>query len=270
VPVAGTNKNERLDCAHRARNLGAFLGVSLVIICTPGPDTALTVRNALVGGRSAGMWTAAGVATGQAVWTIATALGITGLLVSSEPAFVGIKLVGAAYLVYLGCQSLIAALRPETDNGSSRGCSPNVNPNPGPSPGRRGMWQVLVNDLANPKMAAFFMSLLPQFVSTSGPAPFALMALGFTFSLLTFIWLATYSIAIDRFRALFDRSRIRRALDSLAGAVLIGFGVHLAATDEASAPEDDRHRFLIPRWCGLSHSPGRGPGRGAGWREWYP
>lgn len=203
--------------------LAAFIGVSVVIICTPGPDTALTVRNALSGGRRAGIWTAAGVATGQAIWTLAAALGLTGLIIASEPAFVTIKLVGAAYLVYLGGHSLLAALRPETHSHTEV-------PHP-QRPGRRALRQGLVNDLANPKMAAFFMSLLPQFVSSGGHVFVPMVVLGLTFSMLTFTWLTAYSIAIDRLRALFARSRIRRAVDGIAGAVLIAFGVRIAASD---------------------------------------
>ncbi|MGP3958065.1 LysE family translocator [Nonomuraea sp. 3N208] len=76
-----------------------------------GPDTALTMRNAFSGGRRGGIWTAAGVATGQAIWTVATGLGIAGLIHASEPAFLAMKFAGAAYLVYLGLQSLRAAWR---------------------------------------------------------------------------------------------------------------------------------------------------------------
>lgn len=205
---------------HLTGTLAAFIGVSVVIICTPGPDTALTVRNALSGGRRAGLWTAAGVATGQAVWTLAAALGLTGLIIASEPAFVTIKLVGAAYLIFLGCQSLVAALR--------SGAPAHSDVRHSPRPGRRAMRQGLINDLANPKMAAFFMSLLPQFASTDGHVFLTMTALGLTFSLLTFVWLTAYSFAIDRVRAVFARSRVRRTVDAIAGTVLIAFGVRIA------------------------------------------
>jgi threonine/homoserine/homoserine lactone efflux protein len=89
----------------------AFLGVAVLVIVTPGPDTAVTIRAALVGGRRAGVMTASGVVTGQACWTLAASAGITALLVASEPAFLALKFAGAAYLVYLGLQALAAALR---------------------------------------------------------------------------------------------------------------------------------------------------------------
>ena len=87
----------------------AFLGVAAVVICVPGPDTALTIRNAVAGGRRCGMATAAGVALGQAVWTLATGVGIAELIQASEPAFLVLQWAGAAYLVALGLQSLWTA-----------------------------------------------------------------------------------------------------------------------------------------------------------------
>ena len=99
--------------------LWAFVGVAALVIVTPGPDTALTVRNALLGGRRAGVATAAGVALGLAVWTAAASAGLAALLVASEPAFVAVKLAGAAYLVLLGAQTLLHALR--GDRGGEHG-----------------------------------------------------------------------------------------------------------------------------------------------------
>src|SRR6266480_757000 len=89
----------------------AFLLVSAVVIVTPGQDTALTIRNSLLGGRGGGIATAAGVSTGQAVWALAASVGVTALLKASEPAFVALRLLGAAYLVYLGGRTLLAAFR---------------------------------------------------------------------------------------------------------------------------------------------------------------
>src|SRR5437588_5995543 len=93
-------------------HFAAFLGISLVVIVTPGPDTALTIRNTLLGGRASGVFTALGVAAGQAVWALATSLGIVALLVASEPVFVAVKLAGAAYLVILGAQALFRHCAP--------------------------------------------------------------------------------------------------------------------------------------------------------------
>jgi threonine/homoserine/homoserine lactone efflux protein len=94
----------------------AFLGVALVVIVTPGQDTALTIRNTLAGGRKAGVRTAAGVSLGQSIWALAATAGLTALLRASEPAFLAFRLAGAAYLVYLGALALRSAraARPAT------------------------------------------------------------------------------------------------------------------------------------------------------------
>src|SRR5687767_7019466 len=133
--------------------LAAFLGIAILIIVTPGQDTALTIRNALLGGRRGGVATAAGVSVGQACWTVAASIGLAALLVASEPVFVALKLAGAAYLVYLGLQALRAALfgRPAPATGPASG---------GALPAYR---EGVLSNLGNPKMAVFFTSLLPQF-----------------------------------------------------------------------------------------------------------
>ena len=91
-------------------DFAAFLGIAALVIVTPGQDTALTIRNTLVGGRGGGVFTALGVSTGQAVWALTAGAGVAALLRASEPAFVALKLAGAAYLVFLGAQALWGAL----------------------------------------------------------------------------------------------------------------------------------------------------------------
>ena len=91
--------------------IGAFVAVSAVVICAPGQNTALSIRNTLSGGRRSGMATAGGVALGQAIWTIATSIGVVALLSASEPMFHAVELVGAAYLVYLGGQLDVQSLK---------------------------------------------------------------------------------------------------------------------------------------------------------------
>src|SRR5438477_2268323 len=130
----------------------AFVGVSAVVIVTPGQDTALTIRNTLLGGRRSGMLTAAGVSGGQAMWALATSAGVAAVLQASEPAFVAVKVAGATYLVYLGLQTLVPALR----RGARKPKAP---------PRGRPFRQGIVSNLGNPKMAVFFPSLLPQFAT---------------------------------------------------------------------------------------------------------
>lgn len=132
-----------------AAQLAAFLGVSAIVIATPGRDTALTIRNTLMGGRRAGIFTALGVSSGQATWTLATAAGIAALLAASEPAFLAVRILGSVYLVWLGLQALLAAVRGQERRAVQ-------------APRNSSFRQGLLSNLGNPKLAAFFPSLLPQ------------------------------------------------------------------------------------------------------------
>jgi threonine/homoserine/homoserine lactone efflux protein len=194
-----------------AGQLAAFLGVSAIVIVTPGPDTALTIRNTLLGGRRAGVLTAVGVSTGQATWTLATALGIAALLAASEPAFLALRIAGAAYLIWLGLQTLLAAIRRRPRRSVEM-------------PRRPAFRQGLLSNLGNPKMAAFFPSLLPQF----GDSFLTLLALGTVFCLMTLVWLTAYAFAVARAGDLLGRTPIRRAIDAVTGAVLVALGLRLA------------------------------------------
>jgi len=191
----------------------AFVGVALVVIVTPGQDTALTIRNTLAGGRRGGVSTALGVAFGQATWTIAAAAGIAAVLRASEPAFVAVRLAGAAYLVYLGAQTLFAALRGRRVEHVPR------------TPTARGAFrQGLLSNLGNPKMAIFFTSLLPQF----GWSFASMLGLGLVFCTMTLAWLTAYAVAVARAGDVLRRPRVRRLIDVVTGAVLAAFGVRLA------------------------------------------
>ena len=201
-------------------NFAAFLAVSAVVILTPGQDTALTIRNSLVGGRRGGAFTALGVAAGQFVWALAAAAGIAALLAASEPAFVALKLAGAAYLVFLGVASLRDAFR-------GRSLVPEAALSARLAP-RAAFRQGLLSNLGNPKMAVFFTSLLPQFAT--GEASFvALLALGLVFCSLTLVWLTAYAMAVAKAGDLLRRPPIRRLLDGLTGGMLVALGVRLAA-----------------------------------------
>jgi threonine/homoserine/homoserine lactone efflux protein len=200
-------------------HLGAFFGVAALVIVTPGQDTALTIRNSLVGGRLNGLSTALGVSIGQCAWAVATSAGLAALLVASEPAFVALRLFGAAYLIVLGVQALRAAMR----RGPSRIVG-DAEPRGTVAP-RVGFRQGLVSNLGNPKMAVFFPSLLPQFAHSFG----ALLLLGLVFATMTLIWLSAYAVVVSKAGDLLRRPRIRRIIDAVVGVVLVAFGVRLGS-----------------------------------------
>jgi threonine/homoserine/homoserine lactone efflux protein len=198
----------------------AFLGIALLVIVTPGQDTALTIRNTVLGGRRGGILTAAGVAAGQATWTLATSAGLAAVLVASERLFDLVGLAGAAYLIWLGAQALRSALRGRHD-ADELGRGPQL-------AGAAAFRQGLVSNLGNAKMIVFFTSLLPQFAG-AGASFASLAALGLVFCGLTLVWLSLYALAVAKAGDVLRRTRVRRALDAALGAVLVGLGVRLAA-----------------------------------------
>jgi threonine/homoserine/homoserine lactone efflux protein len=204
-------------------SLLAFLAVSALVIVTPGQDTVLTVRSTLLGGRRAGVLTALGVSTGQAVWTLAASAGITALLLVSEPAFLAVKLVGAVYLVFLGMQMLVHAIG---RSGATTGFVSSGTLSPA-----RAYRQGVVSNLGNPKMAVFFTSLLPQFAPESGPRFATFLALGLCFCVMTATWLVAYAVAVARAKDVFGRPRIRRVVDGVTGSVLVALGLRLASEE---------------------------------------
>ena len=200
----------------------AFIGVSCVVIMTPGPDTAVTVRNTLLGGRVAGITTALGVSTGLAIWGLATSLGIVALLVASEMLFQAVRYAGAAYLIYLGLHALVSAWR---GRGSRAALSalPAVRLKPG-----KAYMQGLMSDLGNPKIAVFFASLLPQFAAPGESLFAALLMLGLVFSSITFVWLTIYACVVARAGEFLRRPTIRRWIEGVTGTILVALGLRLA------------------------------------------
>jgi RhtB (resistance to homoserine/threonine) family protein len=202
-------------------NLWVFLGLSAIVILVPGPDTALVTKNAVLHGRGAALGTALGVVTGLWVWTVASALGVASLVRASQTAFTTLKLIGAAYLIWLGVQAIRTAR-----HGSAHAS--------GERPAARaftatgGFRQGLLSDLSNPKIAVFFTSILPQFAAAGHPVLAPFLMLGGLFVLMTLAWLFAYAQVAVRASALVRRPRVSAAINRVSGVILIGFGIRLA------------------------------------------
>jgi threonine/homoserine/homoserine lactone efflux protein len=203
-------------------HLGAFFGVSAVVIITPGPDTALTIRNTLFGGRRAGIFTAVGVSSGQATWALAAAAGIATLLKAAEPVYVGIRLAGAAYLIFLGVQAVLPGIArvPEPVAVPAVAGPPRL---PTPVALRQG----LISNITHPKMAIFFTSLLPQFVSRRDSPFLGLLALGLVFSTMTLLWLTAYAFTVAKTGDVLRRPAVRRTVELITGTALVGLAARI-------------------------------------------
>jgi threonine/homoserine/homoserine lactone efflux protein len=137
-------------------------------------------------------------------------------------AFTVLKLVGAAYLVWLGIEALLAARRRAPDAAADK-----VRERPRLG-ARRGFRQGLLSNLGNPKIAVFFTSLLPQFVVGHAAVLWPSPLLGGFFVLITLVWLCGYAVLAARISAVLTRPAVKAGLDAVTGAVLVGLGIRLA------------------------------------------
>ena len=190
-----------------------FVGTAILIALTPGADTAVVVRTAMVAGAAPARRTALGTATGLMVWGVASACGVAAILNASAELFTTIKLAGAVYLVWLGIQAIRrggAHLPAEAGHAGS--------------PFRQG----LLCNLLNPKAGIFFTALLPQFVSPQDPALVVSLLLTAIAAATSLIWLTVYATLVPRAGDVLRRAPVRRAIDRVTGTVLIALGVRLA------------------------------------------
>jgi RhtB (resistance to homoserine/threonine) family protein len=198
-----------------------FIATAVVLVVTPGQDTFFILGRSLAGGRSAGVAAALGITAGSVIHTVLAALGLSALLATSPYAFMAVKFAGAAYLIYIGLRALLArdAKLPGTEEGAIAA---------------DGRWnpfrQGIISNLLNPKVALFFLALMPQFIDAASTHKVAaFLALGFTFVLLGVVWCVVLAIAAARLRAWFlQRPSMATVLNRIAGAVFIGLGLKLA------------------------------------------
>ena len=195
-----------------------FTGIAALLAITPGSDTALVTRNLIARGASAAMATVAGISLGCAVHAIASALGLFAILAHSAELYRAVKLIGAAYLVYLGLQSLYSWWR-------------QIETAPAASPagtGRRSFAEGLLTNLSNPKVALFYITFLPQFIHPTDPPVRKALLLAAIHLMLGVAWLSVYIFVLGRARRLLLRSSIRSRLEAVTGALLLGLGVRVA------------------------------------------
>lgn len=196
----------------------AWVALSALLIATPGPDTALIIRNALAGGPRASTMSALGVAFGTLVWVTASAVGVGLLLERSSIAFTILKLAGAVYLCYLGVRSLVARQREDALAGAA----------PRSELGDRSAWaQGLFSNLLNPKTGAFFVTVMPQFVVAGDPGS-RLIVMVVAFEAMLLAWLIAYGHVVSRLGRSALGARLRQAMARITGIVLIGLGARLA------------------------------------------
>ena len=197
-----------------------FITTAIILVLTPGQDTFFILGRSLASGRGAGIAAALGITVGSFIHTFLAALGLSALLATSPSAFMVVKFAGAAYLVYIGVRALLSK-----KNGL-----------PGEETGvaRDGRWsafrQGIFCNLLNPKVALFFLALMPQFISAESPNKVgAFLLLGISFITLGLLWCLTLAIGAASLRGAFlRRPSMASILNKVAGSMFIALGLRLA------------------------------------------
>jgi threonine/homoserine/homoserine lactone efflux protein len=196
----------------------ALLAGLLTII--PGLDTALVLRAAITQGRPQAFATGLGVASGSLVWGAAAAAGVSALLVASRVGYDVVRVAGAAYLVYLGSRLLWSAWRDRAADSVPDGVVP-------PEGLGRSWLRGFATNLLNPKVGAFYLAVLPQFI----PAHTFHLGFGVLLALVHDVegmaWFTTLILGASWLRPRLSRPSVRRGVDATTGAVLVAFGLRL-------------------------------------------
>ncbi|MDX6666184.1 MAG: hypothetical protein QOG68_2390, partial [Solirubrobacteraceae bacterium] len=194
-------------------NLPAFLLVSLMVVFTPGPATALVIRNAMRGGTHAAWATTAGNSTGIFLWAAASVLGISALVAASEAAFATLKIVGAIVLVALGVQAWRRARLGLPFDAAA------------PAPVRSHYRSGLLTSFANPKLAVFFLALFPQFVGHGQPVLPATVLMASIIVVMDLVWFTVLALIVARAQRAFVERGWARRMEAVTGTVLVALGV---------------------------------------------
>ncbi|AYQ39930.1 lysine transporter LysE [Burkholderia aenigmatica] len=204
-------------------HFGFFVLAVFLLNVTPGPDTAYIVGRSVAQGRGAGLMSALGISAGCCVHALACAFGLTALLAASAAAFTVIKLVGAAYLIYLGVRMIIAKQAAEPSGTAAAQAA---------KPLRQLFMQGFWTNVLNPKVVLFFVSFFPQFVAADSPhKAWAFLTLGGVFVAMSTVWTSLVAWVAGSVTARFSgKPGVKKWLDRTVGSAFVGLGLRLAAS----------------------------------------
>ena len=195
-----------------------FALLAAVVTVTPGLDTVLVLRQALRGGRPPAFAAAAGICLGAWIWGIAAAAGVAALFVASQIAYEVLRWAGVGFLLYLAWGYLRSAWRGAVVHDLSAGTVETT---------REAFVKGLLTDLLNPKMAAFYLTVLPLFLPAGYAPALAGAILAGIHALVAFAWFAVITLGAHAMRAFLTSRRGARVIDGAAGTAMLGFGVAL-------------------------------------------
>ena len=204
-----------------AVNLWAFAAVAVPLVASPGPSTALVLRNSIAGGARSGVAAAVGANTGSLCYGLLTAFGVSAALHRWPSVWTALRVGGGAYLVWLGSRSILRAW-------SGRPASPLARVPGGDALLARSAREGFVTNVLNPSLATFYLLILPQFIPKDVPFAAAALTLTAIHIGLAITWHLTWATAGGALADTLGRSRPRRVLEGLTGATLLGFAVKVA------------------------------------------
>ncbi|NLQ18024.1 LysE family translocator [Marinomonas sp. M1K-6] len=198
-----------------------FLATITLLTMSPGVDTIIVMRNAAAGGWRLGFLTSLGICMGLFAHATVSALGLSVILLGSAGLFTAFKLVGAAYLVYLGVQAVRSAMKPVgmtfKDAKSAKALT---------------AWgsfrQGILSNVLNPKPIIFYMAFLPQFIDPSHSALAQSLFMASLHFIIAMLWQTFLALMVHKARVWLARPKVAQVLDGLTGVLLLGFGVKLA------------------------------------------
>lgn len=200
-------------------NFLLFVVMCVLLIILPGPDTAIITKNTVLHGKKSGLQTMSGTLCALMIHTSAAVLGLSAIIMKSAFVFSIIKYIGAMYLLYLGAKTLYAMTRRKPQLADA---VPHKNDT------KSSFMQGILTNLLNPKVAVFFLTFLPQFLTTGSDPLLPFFLMGVTYTVLTALWFVGYVYLLHQIRSFMNKPSTQKAMEGITGAVLILFGIKLA------------------------------------------
>lgn len=207
------------------KNLLLFIPTMGLLIILPGPDFALVSKISIFQGKRHGEFAAAGVAVGMCVHTLLAMFGISAIVATSATLFMILKYAGAAYLCFLGINSVIQSFRAGNTTPLIAACEETEKK---VRRLKRSFWAGFLTNVLNPKAILYFMVLLPQFITTDRPLAGQFLQLGLISAFLCIAWYLFLANLLARVRNIFTSASFQRWLSRITGGIFILFGARLA------------------------------------------
>lgn len=198
-----------------------FAAAAALLTITPGLDSMYVLRTVVGSGRATGLIAGAGISLGVLAWGVATAVGLTALLLASPLAYELVQMIGAGYLFFVGARMLWRSRRRASQGVDADTVDLRVPP-------WRAFHTGLLTNVLNPKVGVFYVTLLPQFIPHGASVLTTSLLLAGIHVALGLVWFTVIALLVGRIRHVVARAAVRRRIEQVTGVAFLGFGVRLA------------------------------------------